>query len=307
MKFFKKIKWFISYKNKVSVLMVKLPIFKLLSDKAFLKLRYRSIFKKKLDMENLKTFNEKLQWLKLYDRNPEYTKMVDKYQAKKYVSDKIGEKYIVPTLGVWDKVEDIDFDSLPNQFVLKCTHDCGGMIICKDKSTLNIKQARKKLKKCLKSVYYWKNREWPYKNVVPRIIAEKYMEDEKTGELRDYKFFAFNGVVTALFIATDRHGKNETKFDFFDENFTHLDCINGHPNAEITPEKPTRFEEMKILASKLSQGIPQVRVDFYEVNGEIYFGEMTFFHWSGFVPFEPEEWDYKLGEYIELPKKERLQ
>lgn len=276
-----------------------------MSDKTYLQCKWWVNNGKKLDLENPVTFNEKLQWLKLYNRNPMYTTMVDKYEAKKYVANIISDEHIIPTLGIYDSVEDIDFDSLPNQFVLKCTHDSGGIVICQDKTQLNRKEAIKKLRKGLKSNFYWTNREWPYKNVTPRIIAEKYMTNGD-GELRDYKFFCFDGVPRVMFIASDRFNKEEeTKFDFFDMEFNHLPFRNGHPNATKPIERPAEFDEMRTLASKLSKGIPQVRVDFYDVNGQIYFGEMTFFHWSGFVKFDPEEWDYKIGEMIELPRNKQ--
>ena len=277
----------------------------LLSDKAYLKLRYRLTMGKRLNLKNPQSFNEKLQWLKLNDRNPEHTVMVDKYLVRQYIADKIGEEYLIPLLGVWDDPDEIDFDSLPGKFVLKCNHNSGiGMYICKDKFSMDVDKVKKELRRGLKQNYYLNGREWPYKNVPRKIIAEQYMEDEKTSELRDYKFFAFDGEVKALFIATDRQKVGEeTKFDFFDENFNHLDFTNGHPNAAILPQKPEKFEEMKVLASKLSKGIPHVRVDFYEVNGKIYFGELTFSHWSGMVPFEPEKWDYTFGSWINLPKK----
>lgn len=279
----------------------KTKISHLISDKAFLKMQYKSIFGKKLDLKNPKTFNEKLQWLKLYDRNPEYCKLVDKYEVKSYIAETIGDQYLIPTLGIWDKFEDIDFDSLPNQFVLKCTHDSGSTVICRDKASFDVKSAKKKLSKKLGMNLFWHGRERPYKNIKPRILAEAYMEDAKTSELRDYKFFCFNGEVKALFIATDRQKEGEeVKFDFFDPDFNWLPFKQGHPNATVKPEKPICFEEMKILAAKLSRGIPHVRVDFYEVNGKVYFGEMTFFHFCGFVPFDPPEWDLKLGEWINL-------
>ena len=277
--------------------------FNWMDDEKYLKIAYKIRMGKELNLQQPKTYSEKLQWLKLYDRKQIYTDLVDKYQVKKIVANIIGENYIIPTLGVWDRAEDIDFDVLPDQFVLKCTHDSGGLVICKDKKKLDKAAAVKKLNACLKHNFYYAQREWPYKNVKPRIIAEKYMEDNETHELRDYKFFAFDGRVKALFIASDRGSKEETKFDFFDENFNHLPFTNGHPNADIIPKKPQQFELMKELASKLSKKIPQVRVDFYEVNGKVYFGEITFFHWSGMTPFEPEEWDYKFGEWIELPEK----
>lgn len=257
---------------------------------------------KKLNLDNPQTFNEKLQWLKLYDRKPIYTLMVDKIEAKKLVAEAIGEEYIIPTLGVWDRFDDIDFDKLPNQFVLKCSHDSGGLVICRDKNTLDFEAARKKINDCLSHSFFWAGREWPYKDVKPRILAEQYMEDEATHELRDYKIFTFGGVPKALFIATDRGSNEETKFDFFDAEFKHLPFTNGHPNADVTPAKPETFEKMKELASKLSQNIPQLRVDFYEVNGKTYFGELTFAHWSGLMPFEPEKWDKTFGDWIELPE-----
>ncbi len=281
--------------------MMKLLAF--IPDKQYLQLMYWIRMGKKLNLKKPQTFNEKLQWLKLYDRRPEYTMMVDKYEVKKYVADRIGKEYIIPTLGIWDSFDEIDFNKLPNQFVLKCTHDSGGLVICRDKQTMNVSDTRKKIEKSLKNNFYWVGREWPYKNVKPRIIAEQYMEDSKDRELRDYKFFAFDGVVKALFIATDRGDESvDTKFDFFDAKFRHLDFTNGHPNAKVLPHKPETFEKMKALAEELSVGIPQIRVDFYEVNGKTYFGELTFAHWSGMKPFKPEIWDKKFGEFIKLPR-----
>ena len=273
-----------------------------MDDETYLKIAYKIKLGKELHLDPPVTYNEKLQWLKIHDRNPEYTRWVDKYEAKILAGRIIGEEHIIPTLGIWYHFDEINFDSLPNQFVLKCTHDSGGLIICKNKSQLNKTAARRKIESCLRHNFFSGQREWPYKNVKPRIIAEPYIEDSKTGELRDYKFFAFHGEVKALFIATERGRKEETKFDFFDAEFHHLPFINGHPNAEILPEKPIRFEEMKIMAAKLAKGIPHVRVDLYEADGKVYFGEMTFFHWSGMKPFEPEEWDNRFGEWIKLPR-----
>ncbi len=273
-------------------------------DRLYLKLRYKSRMGKKLNLDDPKTFNEKLQWLKINNRKPIYTEMVDKHDAKLYVAERIGEEYIIPTLGVWDNFDDIDFTSLPEQFVLKCTHDSGGLVICRNKKDLDLKATRKKINKSLKRNYYWHTREWPYKNVKPRILAEKYMEDSSTQELRDYKFFCFNGEMKIMFIASERYNEyTETRFDFFDRDFHHLDFRNGHPNADIPPAKPEKFEEMCRLAEKLSVDIPLIRVDFYEVDGKIYFGELTFSHWGGMMPFEPEEWDEKLGSWILLSEK----
>lgn len=280
--------------------------FNWMSDKTYIKIAYWARMHKRLNLENPQTFSEKLQWMKLYDRNPLYTKLVDKYEVKPIVERIIGSEYIISTLGIWERFDDIDFDKLPNQFVLKCTHDSGGIVVCKDKSKFNLETTRTKINRCLSHSFFWGMREWPYKNVPPRIIAEKYMEDTKTAELRDYKFFCFDGEPKALFIASNRMAKDEeTKFDFFDMEFKHLPFRNGHPNATVLPEKPVCFEEMKKLAAKLSKGFPQVRIDFYEVDGKTYFGEMTFFHWSGMTPFEPEEWDYKFGSWIKLPTEQK--
>lgn len=262
-------------------------------------------FGKKLNLKNPKTFNEKIQWLKLHDRKDIYTKMVDKCEVKEYVASIIGEEYIIPTLAVYDKFDDISFNKLPKRFVIKCTHDSGGIIIVKDKNKLDIKNARKTINESLKRKYYYHGREWPYKNVKPRIIIEKYMEDKKDGELRDYKMFCFNGHFEFMFIATNRYGDGETYFDFFNRNFEHLPFANGHPNAPTLPHRPRNFDKMIELAEKLSNGVPQVRIDFYDVNGKIYFGEITFSHWSGMMPFEPEEWDRKLGDLIDLKIVER--
>ena len=275
-------------------------IMRLCPDKWFIRLRWNANMPYRLNLKHPKTYNEKLQWIKLHDRNPLYTTLVDKYKVKQYVADKIGTEFVIPVLGVWDNVEAIEWDKLPNQFVVKCSHDCGGMVICKDKSKLDITKATEKLRKAFGHNYYYNGREWPYKNVQPVIFAESYMEDE-FGELRDYKFFCFNSEVKAMFIATDRSKDTETCFDFFDADFNHLPFTQGHPNAKVLPDKPVCFDRMKQLASQLSQSIPEVRIDFYEVNGHIYFGEFTLFHYSGMTPFVPQDWDNTFGSWINLP------
>lgn len=275
------------------------------SDERYLKMRYSLSFGRKLDLKNPKTYNEKLQWLKLYDRRPEYTTMVDKYAAKDYVTSIVGEEHVIPTYGVWNRVEDIDWDNLPNQFVLKTTHDSGGIVICRDKSKLDIKAAMDKLKRGLESDFYYEGREWPYKNVPHRIIAEEYVEsDSETNDLPDYKFFCFDGEVKAMFIATERQKEGEdVKFDYFSPQFEPLPFKQSHEHATVLPAKPKHFEEMKEVAAKLSKGKPQVRVDLYEVGDRVLFGELTFFHFSGFAPFYPEKWDEIFGEWILLPKE----
>lgn len=300
--FKRKVHTMLQTKRSIPRWFAKQPFFRYVPDRTALKILYRNAFNKKLDLKNPQTFNEKLQWLKLYDRRPEYTTLVDKYAVKQWVTERIGEAYLIPTLGVWDSFDEIDFDALPEQFVLKCTHSSGDIVICRDKASFDKEAAREKLTEFLQKDFYIIGREWPYKDVPRRIIAEQYMEDAETQELRDYKIFTFDGAAKALFIASDRLTL-ETKLDFFDADFRHLNIVKGHPNSTTLPKKPEHFEEMKRLAEKLGQGIPQVRVDFYEINGKVYFGEMTFFSGSGFTAFEPEEWDKTFGDWIALPEK----
>lgn len=273
-------------------------------DKMFIKMRYRAILHKKLNLKNPQTFSEKLQWMKLYDRNPLYNQLVDKYAVREYVKERIGEEHLIPAYGVWDKFDDIDFDKLPDKFVLKCTHDSGSVFVCKDKSKIDMAWLKSKFEKALKGNQYHGGREWAYKDVKGRIVAEKFMVDESGFELKDYKFFCFDGEVKALYIATERGVEGEdVKCDFFDENFNHIQLKAGHENAKILPKKPEGFEEMKEKAKALSKGLRQVRVDLYNINGKIYFGEMTLYHRCGFVPFDPEEWDYTFGSWIDISER----
>lgn len=272
-------------------------------DATFLKLAYKSRMGKKLNLQNPQTFNEKLQWLKLYDRKPEYTMMVDKYKVREYIADKLGEEYLIPLLGVWDDPDEIDFDALPNQFVLKCNHNSGlGMCICKDKSKLDIKKVREELRRGLKQDYYLTSREWPYKNVPRKIICEQYMDDG-SGELKDYKFMCFDGEVKCSFVCSDRFNTNGLRVTFFDKDWKVMPFERHYPKAEDPIERPQSYDEMIILAEKLSGGIPFVRADFYEISNRPFFGELTFFPGSGYEEFTPEEWDAKLGHWITLPEK----
>ena len=275
----------------------------LLSDKLYIKIKYFIIFKKRLNLKEPKTYNEKLNWLKLYDRKEIYKKMVDKYEVKDYVKNTIGEEYIIPTIGIYDSFDEINFEDLPKQFVIKCTHDSGGLVVVKDKEKLDIKSAKEKINKSLKNDYYYSNREWPYKNAKRRIIIEEYIEDRKNNELLDYKFFCFNGEPKFMFIAKDR-GIADTKFNFYDLQFNQMPIKQHYPNFDSNLlEKSQNFKKMIELARILSKDIPQVRVDFYDVNGKILFGELTFFHFGGVVPFEPDEWDKKIGDMLVLPPK----
>lgn len=271
-----------TFKEIIKILMNK-NMFWWIKDEEYVKIKYKLEMNKRLNLQEPRTFNEKLQWLKLYDRKPEYTKMVDKYEAKKYVADIIGEEYIIPTLGVWDKFEDIDFTKLPNQFVLKPTHASGNVFICKNKDEIDYKKLKKTVQKWLKRNYYLVHREWPYKNVKPRIIAEEYMEDQ-IGELIDYKVYAFNGQCDYVMVCFDRI-KGETKFIYYDRNWNikkefSKDGIKYGDTIKI--EKPKNLDKMFEFAEILSKNIPFVRVDFYESNGNLYFGELTFYPSAGF-------------------------
>lgn len=272
-----------------------------MSDEEYLSRKYQLYFGQKLDLQNPKTFNEKLQWLKLYNRKPEYTMMVDKYKVREYIAQELGEEYLIPLLGVWDNPDEIDFDALPNQFVLKCNHNSGlGMCICKDKSKLDIPKVKAELRKGLKQDYYLTGREWPYKDVPRKIIAEKYMSNDNGEDLNDYKLMCFNGKVKATFVCSDRFSNDGLKVTFYDTTWTRMPFERHYPAAKEDINKPRSYEDMVALAEKLAQKIPFVRVDFYEVKGKPYFGELTFFPGSGFEEFNPEQWDKTLGDWIEL-------
>lgn len=275
------------------------PILKNLSDETYLRLTYRVFVGKKLHLDNPKGFNEKLQWLKIHDRNPHYPSMADKYLVRDYIKSVIGEEYLVPVVGIWDKFDNIDVNSLPDQFVLKCTHDSGSAIVCKDKSTFDWAAARKKITRCLnRDMFYW-GREWPYKGLTPRIICEHYLDDGN-GDLEDYKFMCFNGEPKMIFTCTERRSEDGLKVTFFDMDWNKLPFYRHYPASSKQIDKPSKFEEMVQLAKVLSKDMPFVRIDFYEVKGKVYFGEITFYPGCGFEEFHPDEWDYKLGEMIKL-------
>ena len=280
--------WFLGARNIVPI-----------SDEKMLKSIYKVAYNKELNLNNPQTFNEKLQWLKLYNRKKIYTKMVDKYEAKKFVSERIGNECIVPTLGIYEKFSDIDFKKLPNKFVMKCTHDSGGLVICKDKLSLNYKKAKKRIMNSLKRNYYYASREWPYKNVKPRILIEKYLENSNE-ELIDYKFFCFNGIPKVVLVCSERYTSDNMCETWFDSSWNLLDIVESNHRVNPNIQKPINFEKMKGYCKKLSKGIPFLRVDFYEVNGKVYFGELTFFPASGFERFSPESWNLKLGQMIDL-------
>lgn len=259
---------------------------------------------RRLNLKCPKTFNEKLQWLKLHDRKLIYTTMVDKYKVKKYVGERIGNEYIIPTLGVWKTFDQINFDDLPNQFVLKCTHDSGGVIVCKDKSKLDLPTIRKKIEKALNRNYYYSGREWPYKNVPPQIIVEKFLSEDGYVPI-DYKVYCFDGRPYKIMLCLDRDKDEPTKFYSFDFKWDLLRHNIRGRNAPIdfTLPKPKSLNLMFSIAKELSNGIPFVRVDFYEVKGQLYFGEMTFYPDSGFDSAILPEIDILYGDMIKLEKK----
>ena len=275
----------------------RLPI---VPDEAALRLLYWAALGKRLDLVNPRSFNEKLQWLKLHDRRPEYTMLVDKCAVKQWVADRIGPEHVIRTYARWDRAEDIDITSLPEKFVLKTNHDSGGVVICKSRAEFDLKAARRKLAKSLRRNFFWVGREWPYKDVAPCIFAEEYLEPDAAGDLPDYKLFCFsNGKIVTL-LMTDRFTEAGLTKTFFDENWRPLSLSEGnHPTRPEVPA-PERFEEMKALAERLAAGFPFMRVDFYESEGRLLFGEMTFYPNSGFEHFNPKEWDVEFGSWIDL-------
>ena len=276
-----------------------------MDDESFLKKQFNYMMGYELDLENPRTFNEKLQWLKIHNRKPEYTMMVDKYAVRQYIADTIGAEYLIPLLGVWDSPEQINFDDLPQQFVLKCNHNSGlGMCICKDKSSLDLEKVKKELKKGLQQDYYSTSREWPYKNVKRKIVCEQYMKDGKSDELMDFKFMCFNGKVQCVFTCTDRFSSDGLKVTFFDCDWKKLPFERHYPASSKPIAPPSNLKKMIELAQVLSQNHPFLRVDFYEIEGKIYFGELTFFPGSGYEEFSPFEVDEQLGKLIVLNTKQ---
>lgn len=282
-----------------------LHLIQYLPTKLYLQLLYRYLFHRRLHLAHPQAYSEKLQWLKLYYHPKEHIDMADKYAVKAIVSKIIGEEHVIPTIGCWERIEDIQWEQLPHRFVLKTTNGGGneGVIVCQDKDKLNITKTCQRLRQALKQNQWRENREWQYKHIHPRIIAEQYMED-KYGELRDYKFFCFNGEVKAMFVATERQSSEGPYFNFFDADYNQLPVQRlGVPVNPVPPQKPESFEQMKLIAHKLSMDIPHVRVDLYEVDGKVFFGEYTFFGGGGFGRWVPDEWDYTFGSWLKLPKR----
>ncbi|MBO1003216.1 ATP-grasp fold amidoligase family protein [Pseudogracilibacillus auburnensis] len=278
-------------------------VFNWLPDKYYLKLLYWGETGEKLNLVNPQKYNEKLQWLKLYNRKPEYTKYVDKYAVRSYISEIIGDEYLTPIIGVYNSIDEIDWNSLPDKFVLKCTHGSSANIICTNKNELNIKDAKEKLNKWMKKNWYWFGREWPYKQVRPRIICEKFIEQSDGDELRDYRFFCFNGEPKFITVDFSITNKEKTRRNLYDLEWNLMDEEISYPKElGIKVKKPERLCEMISLSKKLSENIPHLRVDFYYIKEKIIFGEMTFFHQSGMGKFRPTKFDNQLGEWLKLPK-----
>ena len=270
-----------------------------LRDETCLNIFYRSRMGQRLNLENPQTLNEKIQWLKLNDRNPRYSVMADKYLAKKYIADRVGEEYIIPTLGVWNSFDEINFDNLPNQFVLKCTHDCGGVVICPDKNKLDIAETKKKIEKSFNTNFYWMGREWQYKNIKPRIIAEKYLTDESDVGLKDYKIFCFNG--KAEYVEVDFNRQIEHKLNPYDFDWNPLNfCDSSKNDYSVDICKPARLNEMRRIAEELSKDMMLLRVDFYCIEDKLYIGELTLTPGCGFIKFNPKEIDLKYGKMLDM-------
>ena len=270
-------------------------------DRTYLRLRFRAKMGYWPNLERPQTYSEKIQWLKLHDRDPLYTVLADKYAVREYVADRIGPEYLISLLGKWDRPGDIDFDSLPDRFVLKCSHDSNSVVICRNKASFDAAKACRRLAERLERNPFYFDREWAYKDIVPCIICEEYLEDTAAGELKDYKFFCFGGVPRMMLLASGRQDRDRGPvFDYFDMDFRRLDMRRGHPNSPEPPEKPAAFEEMKKLAEALSRDLPHARIDFYQADGRVYFGEITFYPAGGSEPFDPPEWDARIGGWLDL-------
>lgn len=277
--------------------------FRKIPDSLYLKCQYYLSRHEKLNLKNPLNFNQKIQWLKIYYKNPLYTKLADKYDAREYVENRVGNKYLIPLLGLYNKFEGINFNEFPKQFVLKCNHDGGSVIICKNKDTFNYEKAKNKIESCLKINYCdaFEYREWQYKNIKPKIMAEQYLVNSTGEEANDYKFFCFNGEPRVLYVSLI--GEGEPFMKYFDTEWNCLDFDTGYKTLEQEIKKPDNLDEMLLICRKLSENIPFVRVDLYLVDGKIYFGEFTFTPYGGYYPFNPPEWNKIFGDWLQLPKK----
>jgi hypothetical protein len=298
-------KWIKNPKHAVGFIL-RLRISRLIPDEKFLKLKYKYLIGKNLNLNNPHSFNEKLQWLKLHDRKPEYTKFADKYEVREHIRKTIGAEYLIPLIGVYDRIDEINWNDLPNSFVLKCTHGSSSNIICTDKEALNIDKAKKSLKKWVKKNWYWFGREWQYKNIKPRILCESFIVDESGIDLKDYKFMCFGGKVKCTFVCMNRNTKNGQvlNIDIYDTDWQLMPFKRHAPNSGRLTPRPKDYEKMVYLAEILAKDTAFIRVDFYDTNEQLYIGELTLHPQSGFGKFLPESYDYLLGSWIKLPKNE---
>jgi hypothetical protein len=294
------IKKLATYPEKIMYGLERMGLLDWLSDEKYIRLTYRLAFGRKLDLDNPKAFTEKLNWYKLYYHDPLMQKCADKYDVRDYVASTVGEQYLNECLGIWNNVDEIDFEALPNQFVLKPTNGSGDVVICNDKTTLNWEQAKKTLVQNSKRHFSSKTKEWAYYGLPYRIIGERLIKSSDENQIKDYKFFCFGGIPKFLFVGSER-GTEHLKFDFFDTDWNWLPVTNAHEhNPKL--KRPEHFEEMLDVAAKLSKPFPHARIDLYEEEGKVFFGEITFYHFGGFTRFEPDEWDFKFGEYFEIKK-----
>ena len=285
------------YTTSIIRLFIQRYCYKIFDDITYIRLVYFFTYYKFINLKKPKTFNEKLNWLKLYNRHDVYTTMADKYNVKKYVEAIIGSEYIVKNYGVYKNWDEINFSELPSRFVVKCTHDSGGAFVCKDKLHFDMNMVKETINRNLKKNYYWWYREWPYKNIEPQIIIDEYLENGASECLQDYKFLCFNGEPKYMYITI----KGEQIYEnYYDMNYNPIYIDHGFPRNCVEFNKPSNFELMKELARKLSQGVPFVRVDFFDVKGKVYFGEFTFYDFGGMRPYKGN-WDEKLGELLILP------
>jgi hypothetical protein len=287
--------------DKLFLDVLKIRLFRIIPDKLYLKLKYRIILRRKLSFSTPRTFNEKIQYLKLHQKDSLYSIISDKYLVRQYISEKIGEKYLIPLHGVFNKVEDIDYDKLPEQYVLKCNHDSGTVILCDDQNTQDIIHNSRILNKALNINYYYQHREHCYKNIQPRVLCEALLKSETEKQIMDYKIMCFNGKAKCLFLTRDRLASTGLKLNFYDLNMEKLPFRRVYQNFTDSIVVPSNIDEMISIAEKLAKDFTFIRVDLYSIDSRIYFGELTLYPGSGFEAFDPEEYDYKLGSWINLP------
>ncbi|MDT2848674.1 ATP-grasp fold amidoligase family protein [Vagococcus carniphilus] len=287
--------------KKVIGLFLRTKLSRLLSDETFLKIQYKYVTGEKLNLDSPKSFNEKLQYLKIEQREPIFTEVADKFKVREYVSSTIGQEYLIPLYGVYDSFDEINFQDLPDEYVIKTNHNSGGYFLVPDSKKININAARSKLEPMLKKNYYYFTREWPYKNIKPKLICEKYLRENDDMELRDYRFFCFDGEVKFIAVDLSIVDKSKVRRNLYDKNWKLLDEEISY-ERDLTEKipKPKNLSEMIDLAEKLSSNFKHVRVDLYNINNKIYFGELTMYHQSGYGDIRPQSFNKLMGSWIKL-------